>query len=187
MSTATCTTAVGVFSKREDAESAITALHRAGFGTDEIGVVSRNSQGVATVRDRKINTDADDTDADDAEAATGGAAAGAVAGVGIGALIGAGVLAGIVPVIGPALFAGTLGVLASNAAGGAAVAGLVGALLGWGVPKEDAAYYESEVSAGRTIVTVTSDRCEEASRILQKNGGTSRATAANCSDNMSCS
>ncbi len=175
MSTATCTTAVGVFSKREDADTAISALHRAGFGTDEIGVVSRNSQGVATARDRKNNTD---TDQDDAEAAAGGATAGAVAGVGIGALIGAGVLAGIVPVIGPALFAGTLGVLASNAAGGAAVAGLVGALLGWGVPKEDAAYYESEVKAGRTIVTVTSNRCEEARRILQNNGGTSRAAAA---------
>ena len=46
------------------------------------------------------------------------------------------------------------------------------------VPKEDAAYYESEVKAGRTIVTVTSNRCEEARRILQNNGGTSRAAAA---------
>ncbi len=169
MSTGTCTTTVGVFSKREDADSAISALHRAGFSGSEIGVINSNSQGAAKVRERTSSTDDND-----AEAATGGAAAGAAAGVGIGALIGAGVLAGVIPVIGPALFAGTLGVLASNAAGGAAIAGLVGALTGWGIPKEDAANYEGEVSAGRTVVTVTSDRCEEAGEILQSHGGTSR-------------
>jgi len=185
MITATSTTAVGVFSNRDDAESAISALHRAGFGTEEIGVVSRNSQGTAAATNRNINTEVDDTE-DDAEDAAGGAAVGAAAGVGIGALIGAGVLAGVIPVIGPALFAGTLGVLASNAAGGAAVAGLVGAFVGWGVPKEDAEFYESEVSAGRTVVTVTSDRFEEARSILQNHGGTSRTSVSICSDNMPC-
>jgi len=171
MITGTCTTTVGVFSKTEDADAAIAALHRAGFSSSEIGVINRNSEGNAKVRER--TSDTDDTD-DTAEASTGGAAAGAAAGVGIGALIGAGVLAGIVPVIGPALFAGTLGVLASNAAGGAAIVGLVGALTGWGISSEDATYYEGEVSAGRTIVTVTSDRCDEADEILQSHGGTNR-------------
>lgn len=170
MTTGTCTTTVGVFSKREDAGAAISALHRAGFSSSEIGVINRNSQGNAKVRERTIDVD------DAAEASAGGAAAGAAAGVGIGALIGAGVLAGIVPVIGPALFAGTLGVLASNAAGGAAIVGLVGALTGWGMSTEDATYYEGEVSAGRTVVTVTSNRCDEAGDILQSHGGTSRTS-----------
>jgi len=168
MSTGTCTTTVGVFSTRANADAAITALHRAGFSGSEIGVINRNSQGNAKGRERTIDSD------DIAENSAGGAATGAVAGVGIGALIGAGVLAGIVPVIGPALFAGTLGVLASNAAGGAAVVGLVGALTGWGMSNEDATYYESEVTAGRTIVTVTTDRCDEADEILRSHGGTSR-------------
>ena len=173
MSTATCQTAVGVFSSRDAAEAAISELHRSGFSDREIGLIHRNSQEMKKGQERKSTTVDDD---DDDEAATGGAVAGAVTGLGIGALVGAGVLAGIVPVIGPALFAGTLGVLASNAAGGAAVVGLVGALTGWGLSKEDATYYESEVSAGRSVVTVTSDRCEEAQQILTRLGGTSRTT-----------
>lgn len=176
MSTATCETTVGVFTSREAADAAISELHRSGFRDSEIGLIHRDSQDTKKGRDRKSTTVDDDDD--DAELATGGAVTGAVAGLGIGALVGAGVLAGIVPVIGPALFAGTLGVLASNAAGGAAVAGLVGALTGWGLSKEDATYYESEVSAGRSIVTVTSDRCEDAQEILTRHGGTSRAKRA---------
>jgi hypothetical protein len=175
MSTSTCQTQVGVFSSREAAEAAISELHRSGFTENEIGLIHRNTQDATKVRDR--NSTSVDGD-DDAEDATGGAVAGAVTGLGIGALVGAGVLAGIVPVVGPALFAGTLGVLASNAAGGAAVAGIVGALTGWGLSNEDATYYESEVSAGRSIVTVTSDRCDEAQQIMMRHGGTSRAKTA---------
>ena len=175
MSTATCQTTVGVFSSRESADAAISELHRSGFSEREIGLIHRNSHDTKKVRERTSTTVDDD---DDAEAATGGAAAGAVTGLGIGALVGAGVLAGIVPVIGPALFAGTLGVLASNAAGGAAMAGLVGALTGWGLSKEDATYYEGEVSAGRSIVTVTSDRCYAAQQILTRHGATTRAKTA---------
>jgi len=172
MTTETFTTTVGVFSTRANADAAIESLHDAGFSGSEIGVVNRNSEGGANVRERSRDTD------DTAEDSAGGAAAGAAAGVGIGALIGAGVLAGIVPVIGPALFAGTLGVLASNAAGGAAVVGLVGALTGWGMSNEDATYYESEVTAGRTIVTVTTDRCDEAGEILRSHGGATRSNPA---------
>lgn len=171
MSTAACQTAVGVFSSREAAEAAISELHRSGFSDREIGLIHRNSQEMKKGRERRSTTVDDD---DDAEAASGGAVTGAVTGLGIGALVAVGVLAGIVPVIGSALFAGTLGVLASNAAGEAAVAGLVGALTGWGLSNEDATYYESEVSAGRSIVTVTSDRCEEAQQILTRQGGISR-------------
>ncbi|MDB5335775.1 MAG: hypothetical protein JWN70_1394, partial [Planctomycetaceae bacterium] len=154
MSSLTCTTVVGVFPSRQDADAAVSALYDAGFTSNEIGVVSKTAAGTKTTT-KKAEAEA--------ENAGEGAAVGAVAGAGIGALIGAGVLAGVIPVIGPALFAGTLGVLASNAAGGAAVVGVVGALTGWGISGEDAKYYESEVASGRSVVTVTaSDRCDEA-------------------------
>lgn len=175
MSTATCQTTVGIFTSREAAEAAISELKRSGFSDHEIGLIHRDSQGTKKVRERKSKTVDKD---DEAEAASGGAVTGAVTGLGIGTLVGAGVLAGIVPVIGPALFAGTLGVLASNAAGGAAVAGLVGALTGWGLSQDDAVYYENEVSAGRSIVTVTSDRCEQAQQIFARHGGTTRTKVA---------
>lgn len=170
MSTATCTTVVGVFSSRQDADAAINALYQAGFTASQIGVASRNTDGTTNTKKKsgiKANSEAED--------AGNGALVGAVAGAGIGGLIGAGVLAGVIPVIGPALFAGTLGVLASNAAAGAAATGIVGALVGWGVPEEHAKFYESEVAAGRAIVTVTStERCDEARAILKRHGGASR-------------
>lgn len=168
MSAITCTTTVGVFPSRQDADAAIRALYDAGFSSGEVGVVTRNVEGVATIN--KPN-------GEEAEDAGEGAMVGAVAGAGIGGLIGAGVLAGMIPVIGPALFAGTLGVLASNAAGGAAIAGVIGALTAWGVPNEDAEYYQNEVVAGRTVVTVTSDRCAEARSILRRFGAISRDPA----------
>jgi uncharacterized protein (TIGR02271 family) len=112
---------------------------------------------------------ADDTYAEE------GATAGAIAGATGGALVGAGIAAGVIPVIGPVLALGTLGTILVNAAGGAAIAGLAGALIGWGIPEEDAEYYESEVKAGRFLVTVdTAERQDEARRILRGLGGFDR-------------
>lgn len=168
-----CTTAVGVFSSWDKAEAAIEELRSRGFRENEIGVVSRDMEGSSTPR-RRDDIDVDD-DADDVVA---GSLTGAAAGAGIGGLIGLGVLSGMIPVVGPAIFAGTLGVLASNAAGGAAVAGVIGALTGWGFSEEEATHYQSEVAAGRVVVTVGAGRrCGEARAILQSHGATMRETA----------
>jgi len=161
-------TTVGVFADRSSAERAVEALHRASFRSDQIGMITRND----TTRPAGSHAASDDVAAD--EAGTG-AATGAVAGAGIGALVGWGVLTGMIPVIGPAIAAGTLGVILSNAVGGAAVAGIAGALAGWGVSDEHAKYYEGEVTAGRTVVTVTAEgRVSEARSILRQFGATSR-------------
>jgi len=169
MQTTTCTTAVGVFANRNQAEKAVDALFDAGFDTTQIGMVTRDeSVGMSNRSERRAAEE-------EAENVGTGAAAGAAAGVGVGALVGWGVLSGVVPVIGPALFAGTLGVLASNAVGGAAVAGVIGALTGWGVSEEHARHYESEVKAGRVIVTVhADDRCSDAMSIMRQFGATSK-------------
>src|SRR5206468_12801907 len=99
-----------------------------------------------------------------------GAAIGAAAGAAGGAAVGAGILAGVIPVIGPVLALGTLGTILVNAAGGAAVAGIAGALIGWGVPEEDAKYYENEVAAGKFLVTVAAkDREDEAWAVISRN------------------
>jgi hypothetical protein len=48
--------------------------------------------------------------------------------------------------------------------------GLVGALMGMGVPQEDARSYEREFVACRAVVTVQSqDRLAEAARVLRRN------------------
>src|SRR6185436_8581511 len=122
---------VGVFETKARAEQAIADLKAAGFDDDKIGMVYRGADG------EMVKTGAAE-----------GAVAGAVAGAAGGALVGAGIIAGVIPVIGPVLAIGTLGTVLLNAAGGAAAVGLAGALVGWGIPDEDAKYYESEVQAG---------------------------------------
>lgn len=157
---------IGVFSTWDEADEAIADLLDAGFAEREIGVATKDAH-TRTVR----SPDPDDTESDTGEDAATGAVSGALAGATIGGLVGLGVLSGIIPVIGPALFAGTMGVLASNAAGGAAVAGIIGALTGWGVSDDDAKHYAEELAAGRVIVTVHGgSRSDEVRRILRSHG-----------------
>ena len=47
---------------------------------------------------------------------------------------------------------------------------LVGALVGAGLPEHEAKYYQAELEAGRTIVTVTGGLADEASAILRRCG-----------------
>jgi uncharacterized protein (TIGR02271 family) len=169
-------TVVGVFHDHDKAREAIRALKDAGFREDQIGVASSGHQGI-----QAAGTDTGE------ESYTGeGALTGVAAGAGVGALWGLGILAGALPAIGPAIAGGTLAVVLSSAAAGAAAAGLAGALIGMGIPKEEAEYYESELKAGRTVVTVNAaGRNNEALAILQRYGGydmASRATSgAACS------
>jgi len=158
-------TVVGVFATRSEAEAALRDLRAAGFKDDQIGMVARNAKG-------EMVNESGETYAEE------GAAAGAIAGAGIGTLVGLGVIAGMVPVIGPAIVAGTLGTILTNAVGGAAVAGLAGALIGWGIPEDEASYYEGEVKAGRFLVTVDAkDRKDEAWTILHRHGAYNKSTA----------
>jgi len=157
---------VGVFETRARAEQAIAALKQAGFTDDQVGMVARDSEGKVVKSGATEETYADE-----------GAVAGAVAGAGAGALVGAGVLAGVIPVVGPVLAIGALGTILLNAAGGAALAGIAGALIGWGIPEEDAEFYEAEVKSGRYLVTVAAAKARvgEARAILRRAGGHDRA------------
>lgn len=154
-------TAVGVFENPEDAQKAVKELKRAGFREDEIGIAGRDSKTVSGGTEVK----------DKGSHATTGAAAGLAAGAGIGALWGIGIIAGLLPAIGPAIAGGTLATILSSAAAGAAAVGLAGALIGLGLPEEEAKYYEGEFHAGRTIVTVRSEtKYDEAVAILRRFG-----------------
>jgi hypothetical protein len=63
----------------------------------------------------------------------------------------------------------------SSAAGGATVGGLAGALIGLGIPEDEAHHYEEELRSGRTIITVQSEgRALEAWSILQNHTGSRR-------------
>lgn len=162
MSVATCSTIVGVFNERSDADRAIAELRQAEFRNDQIGVVARDDQGKVVIKNEEV------TETESREAIT----VGTVAGAGIGGLVGLGVLVGAIPVIGPSLAGGTLATILTNAAGGAVIAGFGGVLMGWGVPELHAKFYDGHFQAGRILVTVhTNDRCEQARAILNSHGG----------------
>ena len=156
------TTAIALFNDRLQAGRAIAQLKSAGFTEKEIGVTARGS-------------DEDDREAGDAHKETHakeGAIAGVATGAGVGALWGLGILAGVLPAIGPAIAGGTLAAILSSAAAGAATAGVAGALIGRGIPEDEANYYEREFNTGRTLVTVDAgSRLAEAQAILVQKGG----------------
>jgi len=154
------TPVVGVFQHRSDAQACVSELKRSGFHDNEIGILSRDERG----------------DHDGAETNAGeGAAIGAAAGAGVGALWAIGIAAGFLPAIGPAIAGGIFASILASAAGGAAVGGIVGALVGLGIPEEEAEFYESEVKAGRTIVTVKAgDRETLAREIIRRHDGYGR-------------
>lgn len=167
MAMATHRTAVGVFHDADHARAAVRDLRLAGFTESQIGVVSRHDEAGRT------------TDADSVSGAASGAATGAAVGAGVAALWSLGMSFAVVPVIGPIIAAGPIAAALLSAAGGAAAGGLVGALIGTGLSADDAAYYEGEFKAGRTLVTVQAEgRYNEACDILERHGGYSREGTA---------
>ena len=166
MVTATRTTVVGVFANQLQAQQCVQELKRLGFDDDQIGVAARGES----------NTIADTNVAEDTEAGSG-ALTGAVAGAGVGGLWALGIMAGVLPVIGPAIAGGVLASILSSAAAAAAVGGVAGALIGLGIPEDEADTYEKEFHAGRTIVTVRGEsRLDEAISVMRKNGGSVQGT-----------
>jgi hypothetical protein len=160
-------TVVGVFDEMRQAEEAVRDLRDAGFRPDQIGILVREhyETDVARSDDEGVyNTE---------EGAINGAVTGSLAGGLLGALA-----AIVVPGVGPVLASAILAGLLTGATAGAAAGGLLGALIGMGVPEEEARYYETELRAGRILVTVTTDDDGDAARaLLRRHGGHDLVTA----------
>lgn len=158
-------TIVGVFETPEDAQGAVKELAKRGLTDAQIGVASHDYSEKTGAKTRRL-------DGEDSESYAGeGAATGLAAGAGVGALWGLGIIAGAIPAIGPAIAGGTLAAILSSAAAGAAAAGVAGALIGLGMSKEEADFYESEYRAGKTIVTATAmGREDEVRQVFQEWG-----------------
>jgi len=153
-------TIVGVFEDKSEADRAIDDLYRAGFREDQIGVAMRHGEELTSQTAVECDTHVES-----------GAITGALAGSGLGTLAGLGVLAGVIPAIGPAIAGGTLGVILSNAAAGAGMVGVAGALIGAGIPEHEAKYYQDEFESGGVIITVTAgNRVAQAATILLRSG-----------------
>jgi hypothetical protein len=150
--------AIGVFEDRLRATRAIIELRQAGFGHRQIGVALQYHE----AGEDTANTE------HDSQAGPGGST-----NSGLGALAGLGVLAGVLPTVGPAIIvAGTLGVTLSNAAASGGIAGLIDALVAADLPGHEARYYQRELEAGQSLITVNAPgRIDEVASILRDCGG----------------
>lgn len=152
-------TVIGVFRNHVAARRAVERLIDEGFNEDKVGVIAQDPE------HRYVE------EGDEGSHAGEGAAIGAGAGAAGGALWALGIAAGLLPAIGPVIAGGTLAAIIASAGVGAAAAGVAGALIGMGIPEEEAKYYEKEFHRGNSLVTVHADaRSEEVKRILQEEG-----------------
>lgn len=167
--------AIGVFPNRQAAEQALSELRNAGFPMNHVSAMSN---------DKPLRVYAKDADGRLSGAeianATGnqageGAKAGAIAGGATGGLLGLieGLAVLSIPGVGPAVAVGTVLANTLVAGGiGAAAGGLVGALIGWGIPEDQARFYSDRVSQGDYLVIVegTADEIRRAEAILNRRG-----------------
>jgi uncharacterized membrane protein len=143
---------IGIVDSAAQAENAVNELQRVGnIPRQDISVVlpdRRESVGFATEHHTKAP-----------EGAVIGSSAGGLLGGTLGLLAGIGTLA--IPGIGPLIAAGPLLATLSGVAAGAAVGGISGALIGMGIPENEARSYEGRVRAGNVLVAVHTDSLAE--------------------------
>jgi len=141
------TAVFGIYHTREAAEEAVDALRRANFRNTDISALFPDNAGTKDFAHEK-NTKAP-------EGATTGAASGAVAGGVLGWLAGIGALA--IPGIGPFIAAGPIVTALAGAGALGAFGGVVGALVGMGIPEYEAKRYEGRVKHGGILLSVHCD------------------------------
>jgi hypothetical protein len=153
-------TLVAVFDDRLEAERAVRDLEYAGFKDDQIGYAIRGSEAVAG----GMITDTSGTK--DGKGAIVGAVTGGLAGGALAATVSALLLPGV----GPVVAAGALAMFLGYAGAGAAVGGILGALVGLGISEDEARYYEKHFNEGKAIVAVKGATPTSAD-ILARHGG----------------
>src|SRR5688500_5521727 len=159
---------IGVFHDRGAADRAMTDLRTAGFRDDELGYAARHEgklEGSHPGSGPEMDLGAETGDQSFKEFK------GALAGTAVGGLLGA-AAAALIPGVGPVLAGGFLASTLLGAGAGAAAGGLIGALSEMGYSEDEARFYDRELQAGRTLVTVRpGDRETAASEVFERHGG----------------
>lgn len=184
-------TVTRLYDRHTEALAAVSDLEAAGFRSDDISIVSNNTDNWHAGHKHPDKTKAGplgdrngDGENDVADGAGKGAATGGALGAGAGLLAGLGMLA--IPGLGPVVAAGWLASTAVGAAVGAAAGGATGGVLGAlkeaGHSDEEANVYAEGVRRGGTLVSVkaSGDSQARAETILLGHHGfdaTARGTA----------
>jgi hypothetical protein len=165
------TAVFGIFQTREAAEEAVDALRKANFRNTDISALFPDNAGTKDFAHEK-STKAP-------EGASTGAASGVVAGGVLGWLAGIGALA--IPGFGPFIAAGPIMAALAGAGALGAVGGIVGGLVGMGIPEYEAKRYEGRVRHGGILLSVHCDSTawtKRAEEILKMCGAEDIASSA---------
>jgi hypothetical protein len=131
----------------EQAEAIVQDLKAAGFSNNDISVLMPDKRGTKDFA-HEHHTKAPE-----------GATTGGVAGLGVGAAVGwlAGIGALAIPGVGPLIAAGPIMAALGGAAVGSAAGGLIGALVGMGIPEFEAKRYDAKLKEGNVLISVHTD------------------------------
>ena len=158
------TSVFAIYNNREEIERTVDALRASGFRATDISVLWPENVGTKDLAHER-HTKAP-------EGAAAGASTGALIGGTLGWLAGIGALA--IPGVGPFIAAGPIIAALAGAGAGGAVAGITGALIGYGVPEYEAKRYEGRVRKGGLLLSVHADNREWAKKahdLLVQTGG----------------
>ena len=164
------TAVFGIYSSRPAVEEAVEHLRMAGFRSTDISVLFPENQGTKDFAHEK-NTKAP-------EGATTGMISGGIAGGVLGWLTGIGALA--IPGLGPFIAAGPIVAALAGAGAVGTVGGMIGALVGMGIPEYEAKRYEGRIRDGGVLLSIhcdNSDWVKRAKEILRDTGAQDIASA----------
>jgi hypothetical protein len=142
---------------REQAETIVDALKSAGFASTDISVLLPDTSGTRDFAHEQ-NTKVPE-----------GATTGVVAGMGTGAILGwlAGIGTLAIPGVGPFIAAGPIMAALGGAAVVGATGGIIGALVGMGIPEYEAKHYDGKVNSGNTLISVHTDDSDQENTVRE--------------------
>lgn len=155
----------------EQAEVILLELKQAGFTNNDISALLPDRRGTKDFA-HEHNTKAPE-----------GATAGGIAGMGVGAALGwlAGVGALAIPGVGPFIAAGPIMAALSGAAVGTATGGVVGSLVGLGMPEFEAKRYDTKIREGNILISVHTESGKQkdvAKEVFKRNNADDISTAS---------
>ncbi|HTW64955.1 MAG TPA: quinol:electron acceptor oxidoreductase subunit ActD [Bryobacteraceae bacterium] len=174
------TAVFGIYRDTVSLSGGLEALRGAGFRNTDVSVLLPENAGTKDFVTQK--------ESKAPEGATAGATTGAVVGGIVGWLAGIGALA--IPGIGPFIAAGPIiGMLAGAGAVGVA-GGIVGTLIGFGIPEYEAKRFEGRVRSGGILLSVhcdTSEWVKRAKKLLDQSGAEDIASSGESSADYAAS